>query len=106
MELQEIQEQDDVLSDEDYPISDEEFDDTKKSSFASSIAKILKNDADTKTKVLSKSKKVDERKKKSIGFEVVGEDVKQEDVKDNKPTEEDLKFALQRKNYLERKKVS
>lgn len=100
------------LSDEEYPISEDEGSDFeyKKSSFASSIAKILKNENDEnseqknrKSIILSKAKKAADKKQKPIGFEIVG-DVKQE--QDSKPSEEDLKFALQRKNYLERKKVS
>lgn len=108
----ELIEEDNKLSDEEYPISDEEFGsddfDIKKSSFASSISKILKNEGSEskKTLILSKSKKVEDiekKKRKAIGFEIVG-DVKQED--DTKPDEEDLKIAMQRKNYLERKKVN
>jgi tRNA G10 N-methylase Trm11 len=109
-DVEEQEQQDDVLSDEDYPISEDEDEETefKKTSFASSIGKILKSENNSeKTLVLSKAKKtadLEKKKKKSGDFQIVGDDGKTEESEE-KPGEEELKRALQKKLYQERKKV-
>lgn len=71
--------------------------------WAGSMAKVLKSD---KTAVLSKAKKVEDvekkKEKKSYSFEIEGE-IKTE--KDEKPNEDALKRALEKRKYRERREV-
>lgn len=118
----ELDENDDEnrLSDAEFPISEEEDDEDDeemdeeseedeedgKGAWANSIAKIL----NTKhTGVLSKAQKIEDiernkQKKKENTFEVVGaEDVK---IKEEKPDEKSLKRALEKRKRREKQEVS
>jgi hypothetical protein len=102
-ELEEVEDDENRLSDdEEFPISeDEEVDEGKKKGWASSMAKILNSE---KSGVLSKAKKVEDvekkKEKKSYTFEVEGEEVTEE-----KPSEKDIKRALDRQKLRERREV-
>jgi hypothetical protein len=102
-ELEEVEDDENRLSDdEEFPISeDEEVDEGKKKGWASSMAKILNSE---KSGVLSKAKKVEDvekkKEKKSYTFEVEGEEVTEE-----KPSEKDIKRALDRQKFRERREV-
>lgn len=105
-ELEQFEDDENRLSDdEEFPISedDEEIDESsKKKGWASSMAKVLNSE---KSGVLSKAKKVEDvakkKEKKSYTFEVEGEE-----VKDEKPSEKDIKRALEKQKLRERREVS
>lgn len=93
----------DRLSDEEYPISDDNVTDgeqeEKTSGWATSMAKILRSE---KTEVLSKAKKVEDIEKKKIkksyDFQIDGAE---EESDDTKP--KNLERLLQKKKYRERR---
>jgi hypothetical protein len=99
-----------LSDDEDFPISEEsdnEVEETeKKGGWASSMAKILNSE---KSAVLSKAKKIEDlekkKEKKSYTFEIDGE-VKTEKPDDQKPSEDVLKQALEKKKRREKREVS
>lgn len=102
-----VGEDNDRLSeDEDFPISEDEIEQDAGGmrGWAGSMAKVLKSD---KTAVLSKAKKVEDvakkKEKKSYEFEIEGE-IKTE--QDQKPSEDALKRAIEKRKYRERREVS
>lgn len=93
-----------LSDDEEFPISEDEFDDgskKKEKGWASSMAKVLNSE---KSGVLSKAKKVEDvakkKEKKSYTFEVEGEE-----VPDEKPSEKDIKRALEKQKLREKREV-
>lgn len=103
-ELEPFEDDENRLSDdEEFPISDDELDDgSKKKGWATSMSKILNSE---RSGVLSKAKKGEDiakkKEKKSYTFEVEGEE-----VKDEKPSEKDIKKALERQKLREKREVS
>lgn len=92
-----------LSDDEEFPISEDEADDSsKKKGWASSMAKVLNSE---KSGVLSKAKKVEDvakkKEKKSYNFEIEGEE-----VPDEKPSEKEIKKALERQKLRERREVT
>lgn len=103
-EQEQFEDDENRLSDEDFPISDEDNVESAKKGWASSMAKVLNSD---KSGVLSKAKKEEDvakkKEKKSYTFEIDGGDSKQDE---EKPSEKALKRALERRKLREKREVT